>query len=171
MESMESEIDLSIADRVTKLLDPVICAVCMDSIYFHDKSQIKLTNCNHIFHSSCISGIVENSDNDDFSNQCPLCSREIDGIDCCIALSKQMKNMNDEIIHFKSYLKRYRIEHDKILQTIFEPYIQDPLFNMRFPELFFKTKILQKQKVKQELLDILYHNKSFTDPNEDMYDF
>jgi len=167
---MESEIDLSIADRVTKLMDPIICAVCMESIYYHDKSQMKLTNCNHVFHSSCISGIVENSDNDDFSNQCPLCSRDIDGIDCCIALSKEMKIMNDEIIHFKSYLKRYKIEHEKLVNIIFEPYVHDPLFNTEFPNLFFKTKILQKKKVKQELLDILYHNKSLNKDDEMMYD-
>ena len=169
---MEDE-DRDISDDIKRISEPTQCSVCLEYVYLYDKTQIKLTNCGHLFHSECLSGLAENCDiENNLAKElcCPNCRKDIEGVDCISALSNNMRKITTEIKHFEPFLERFKLEHDKLVCKTFRQFLKFPEFDVANPNLYLTTKLRRKQKLGREIQDFLYYNKSLQSDFSELFD-
>ena len=164
--------DEDIEVKIKEIIEPPMCTICLEFIFYSDKSQIKLTNCNHIFHSECLSNVAsEQIDEEEMTALCPNCRTEIAGQNCILAFATHMNKYTDEIFYFKSYLERYKIENEKLIRKCFKNFLHYEDFDKLNPQKYLYEKARTQNKIKQNLNDYINYNKDLSNPlSPEMYE-
>lgn len=174
---MDNEIDNEIDNHE--------CSICLDVI--NDDSIIKLINCNHCFHKTCIAEWTK------INNTCPLCRKNISNFfyvkfnsfcngllkkkiiaevmeNCIIFYNnteelKNIEDINENIANLKinSQLEFYKIKKMKVLNNILKiNYIElnNSIFKFKNKNIYLnnnKAAINLFNTIKENILQ--YHNK------------